>query len=68
MTDPPTLSPRSVRAQSALDRAGELLSGQPATVLTVGEPFVDVMTRTTTGMGIGASPLKREQPRPRRVN
>jgi len=34
-------------AQSAIDRAGELLSGQPATVLTVWEPFVAAMTRTT---------------------
>lgn len=48
-------------AQSAIDRAGELLSGQPATVLTVWEPFVDVMTNTTTGMGIGASPLNFEE-------
>ena len=34
-------------AQSAIDHAGELLSGQPATVLTIWEPFVAAMTRTT---------------------
>lgn len=41
-------------AQAAIDRAGELLSGQPATVLTVWERFVDVVTRAGAGMPIGA--------------
>lgn len=43
-------------ARSAIDRAGELLSRQPATVLTVWEPFIDVMARTGTGLGMGALP------------
>jgi nucleotide-binding universal stress UspA family protein len=37
-------------SQAAIDRAGELMPGQPATVLTVWEPFVDVITRTGAGM------------------
>lgn len=37
-------------AQAAIERAGELLSGQPATVLTVWERFVDVLARSGTGM------------------
>ncbi len=40
-------------AQAAIDRAGELLSGQAATVLTVWEPFIDVMARTGLGFGLG---------------
>lgn len=47
-------------AQAAVDRAGELLSGQPATVLTVWEPFLDVMTRTGSGFGLGAPALNFE--------
>ena len=39
-------------ARSAIDRAGELLSGEPATVLTVWEPFIDVMARTGAGLGL----------------
>ena len=39
-------------AGSAIERAGELLSGEPATVLTVWEPFIDVMTRTGAGLGL----------------
>lgn len=50
----------SADAQSAIDRAGELLVGQPASVLTVWEPFIDVMTRSGTGFGLGASPLEYE--------
>jgi nucleotide-binding universal stress UspA family protein len=38
-------------AQSAIERAGELMSGEPATVLSVWESFVDVMTRTGAGLG-----------------
>lgn len=43
----------SVDAQAAIDRAGELLKGQPATVLTVWERLVDVVTRTGAGMPVG---------------
>ncbi|MGZ4325074.1 MAG: universal stress protein, partial [Solirubrobacteraceae bacterium] len=39
-------------ARSAIDHAGELFSGEPATVLTVWEPFIDVMTRTGAGLGL----------------
>jgi hypothetical protein len=43
----------SADAQAAIDRAGELLKGQPATVLTVWERLVDVVARTGSGMPIG---------------
>jgi nucleotide-binding universal stress UspA family protein len=39
-------------SQSAIDRAGELLRGEPATVVTVWEPFIDVMARTGAGLGL----------------
>jgi nucleotide-binding universal stress UspA family protein len=39
-------------AKSAIDGAGELLSGESATVLTVWEPFIDVMARTGAGLGL----------------
>lgn len=37
-------------SQAAIARAGELLAGQPATVLTVWEPFIDVIVRMGTGL------------------
>ncbi len=40
-------------AQSAIDLAGDLMSGEPTTVLSVWEPFVDVMARTGLGVGPG---------------
>ncbi|HKR97927.1 MAG TPA: universal stress protein [Candidatus Dormibacteraeota bacterium] len=40
-------------AQAAIDRAGELFSGESAAVLTVWEPFVQVMARTGASMGFG---------------
>lgn len=43
----------SIDAQAAIDRAGELLSGQPVTVLTVWEEFIDVVARTGAGAPIG---------------
>jgi nucleotide-binding universal stress UspA family protein len=43
----------SADAQAAIERAGELLSGETATILTVWERFVDVVTRTGAGMPIG---------------
>jgi len=43
----------SVDAQAAIDHAGELLKGQPVTVLTVWERLVDVVTRTGAGMAVG---------------
>ncbi len=41
-------------ADAAIDRAGLLLKGQSATVLSVWEPFEDVVTRAGAGMTIGA--------------
>ncbi len=37
-------------SQAAVKRAAELLPGQPVTVLTVWEPFTDVMARAGAGM------------------
>jgi nucleotide-binding universal stress UspA family protein len=39
-------------SKSAIDGAGEILGGEPATVLTVWEPFIDVMARTGAGLGL----------------
>lgn len=43
----------SADAQAAIDSAGELMKGQPATVLTVWERLTDVIARTGAGMAIG---------------
>ena len=45
-------------AQSAIDLAGDLMSGEPTTVLSVWEPFVDVMARTGLGVGPGVIDLE----------
>jgi nucleotide-binding universal stress UspA family protein len=42
----------SADSKSAVEHAGELLKGTSATVLTVWEPFVELMTRTTSGFGM----------------
>ena len=39
-------------SRSAIERAGELMAGHSATVLTVWEPFVDVLARTPSGFGL----------------
>jgi nucleotide-binding universal stress UspA family protein len=39
-------------ARSAIEHIAELLDGQPATVLTVWEPFVEVLARTPSGYGL----------------
>lgn len=39
----------SADSRAAVEHAGELFEGQPATVLTVWEPFTDVIARTTYG-------------------
>jgi nucleotide-binding universal stress UspA family protein len=44
----------SVDAQAAIERAGQLLSGQPATVLSVWERFVEVLARSGTGLPMSA--------------
>jgi nucleotide-binding universal stress UspA family protein len=41
-------------AQAAIERAGELFKGQAATVLSVWEPFIDVMARTGVGLAFTA--------------
>ncbi len=51
----------SPEAQAAIEHAGELLNGRQATVLTVWEPFVDVMARSGTAMGLGARSLNYEE-------
>ena len=38
-------------ARAAIEHAGELLGGQPATVLTVWEPFMEVLARSSFGVG-----------------
>lgn len=45
----------SADSQSAIDTAAQLFAGQPATVLSVWEPFVEVMTRTGAGVAFGPS-------------
>jgi len=44
----------SADAQAAIDEASRLLKGESATVLTVWEPFVELMSRTGVGFGTGA--------------
>lgn len=44
----------SADAQAAIEQAGHLLQGQPATVLTVWEEFHDVLSRSASGIPIGA--------------
>jgi nucleotide-binding universal stress UspA family protein len=44
----------SADAQAAIDQAGSLMNGESATVLTVWEPFVELMTRTGVGFSMGA--------------
>jgi nucleotide-binding universal stress UspA family protein len=39
-------------SKTAIALAGQLLQGHPATVLTVWEPFMEVMTRTPSGFGM----------------
>jgi nucleotide-binding universal stress UspA family protein len=42
----------SVDSRAAVERAAELFSDQPVTVLTVWEPFVEIVARTTVGFGL----------------
>ena len=41
-------------AQAAIQHAGELMRGRPTTVLTVWEPFADLVARVGAGMPIGS--------------
>jgi nucleotide-binding universal stress UspA family protein len=43
----------SVDAQAAIDRSGELLKGEPATVLAVWERFADIIARSGGGFSAG---------------
>lgn len=44
----------STDAQAAIERAAQILPGAPTTVLTVWEPYVDMLSRTgAMGMGMG---------------
>jgi nucleotide-binding universal stress UspA family protein len=43
----------SVDAQAAIEDAGRLLNGQPTTILTVWERFIEVLARAGTGMPLG---------------
>lgn len=51
----------SADARAAIERAGELLSGQPATVLTVWEPFIEVITRASFGLGMAPGVVNIEE-------
>jgi nucleotide-binding universal stress UspA family protein len=42
----------SADAKAAIEQAGELFEGQPATVLAVWEPFVEVLARTPAALGM----------------
>lgn len=39
-------------AKAAIEHGAELLKGQPATVLSVWQPFMEVAARTTVGFGL----------------
>lgn len=39
-------------ARAAIEHGGELLNGEPATVLTVWQPFVEVLAHTPSGFGL----------------
>lgn len=40
-------------AQTAIERAGELFKAEPATILTVWQRFIDVVTRFGAGLSVG---------------
>jgi nucleotide-binding universal stress UspA family protein len=50
----------STDARTAIVHAGKLLGGQPATVLTVWEPFMEVLTRFSSG-GMTAGMVNAEE-------
>ncbi len=39
-------------ARSAIERAGELMGGEPATILTVWEPYTEALARTPSAVGL----------------
>jgi nucleotide-binding universal stress UspA family protein len=48
-------------SQSAIDRAGELFKAEAATILTVWVPFIDVMARTGSGLGLAPGMVNLEE-------
>jgi nucleotide-binding universal stress UspA family protein len=44
-------------SKSAIERGGELLKGQPVTVLSVWQPFLEVVSRAYPGWGMNAGML-----------
>jgi nucleotide-binding universal stress UspA family protein len=48
-------------ARAAIDHAGKLLAGQPATVLTVWEPFVEVLMRSSYGFAMAPEMVNLEE-------
>jgi nucleotide-binding universal stress UspA family protein len=48
-------------ARAAVEHAGHLLQGQPATVLTVWPPFAQILASTTTGLGAMAGLVQMEE-------
>jgi nucleotide-binding universal stress UspA family protein len=51
----------SADARAAIDHSGELLGGQPATVLTVWEPFIEVIARSPSGFGFAPGMVNIEE-------
>jgi nucleotide-binding universal stress UspA family protein len=45
-------------ARAAIEHAAQLLDGQSVTVLTVWEPFIEVLARTPSGFGLAPGVIK----------
>lgn len=48
-------------SQAAIERTGKLMPGQSATVLTIWEPFVDLIARTGAGIGVWTDGVQLDQ-------
>jgi nucleotide-binding universal stress UspA family protein len=48
-------------SRAAIEHAGQLLEGHPATVLTVWEPFIEVLARTPSGYGLAPGMVNVDQ-------
>ncbi len=51
----------SADAKAAITQAGRLLGGQTATVLTVWQPFVEVLSHTSAGFGLSPGMVDTEE-------
>jgi nucleotide-binding universal stress UspA family protein len=51
----------SADAKAAIEQGAELLQGQPATVLTVWQPFIEVLAHTPSGFGLAPGMLDFEE-------